>query len=133
MDVLREAIPKTFSERVDGKDVPFLACDDESAEALLFPVWKLARRAEVLAMDPENKILIVVNLNMDDDGTDVRYEIRANQTSGIASGKTIMSELRVHQIKIEIRRSCTHFKKWVNGVDYLMDEILRVCKCTECF
>ena len=25
-------------------------------------------------------------------------------------GKTIMSELRVHQIKIEIRRSCTHFK-----------------------
>ena len=38
MDVLREAIPKTFSERVDGKDVPFLACDDESAEALLFPV-----------------------------------------------------------------------------------------------
>ena len=35
-------------------------------------------------MDPENKILIVVNLNMDDDGTDVCYEIRANQTSGIA-------------------------------------------------
>ena len=55
VDVLREAIPKTFSERVDGKDVPFLACDDESAEALLFPVSS-ARRAEVLAMDPENKI-----------------------------------------------------------------------------
>ena len=24
----------------------------------------------------------------------------------------------MHQIKIEIRRSCTHFKKWVSGVDY---------------
>ena len=29
VDVLREAIPKTFSERVDGKDVPFLACDEQ--------------------------------------------------------------------------------------------------------
>jgi len=89
VDVLRDVIPKTFSEREGGKDVPFLACDDTSAEALLFPVSS-ARKAEVLAMDPENKILMVVNLIMDD-GKDIRYEIRANQTSGIASGKTILS------------------------------------------
>ena len=89
VDVLRDVIPKTFSEREGGKDVPFLACDDTSAEALLFPVSS-ARKAEILAMDPENKILMVVNLIMDD-GKDIRYEIRANQTSGIASGKTILS------------------------------------------
>ena len=116
VDVLRDAIPKTFSEREDGKDVPFLACDDESAEALLFPVSS-ARRAEVLAMDPENKILIVVNLNMDD-GTDIRYEIRANQTSGIASGKTIMSGASSAPNKDRNSPFMHPFQKWVNGVDY---------------
>jgi hypothetical protein len=58
VDVLRDVIPKTFSEREGGKDVPFLACDDAFAETLLFPVSS-ARKAEVLAMDPKNKILMV--------------------------------------------------------------------------
>ena len=38
VDVLREAIPKTFSERVDGKDVLFLACDDESCRGAFVSV-----------------------------------------------------------------------------------------------
>ena len=117
VDVLRDVIPKTFSEREGGKDVPFLACDDASAEALLFPVSS-ARKAEVLAMDPKNKILMVVNLILDD-GKDIRYEIRANQTSGIASGKTILSGASSAQNN-KNRNSpfARPFQKWVNGVNY---------------
>ena len=66
-------------------------------------------------MDPENKILIVVNLNMDDDGTDVRHEIRANQTSGIASGKTIMSGASSAPNKDRNSPFMHPFQKWVNG------------------
>lgn len=114
-DVLRDVIPKTFAEREDGKDVPFLACDDASADALLFPVSS-AQKAEVLAMNPENKILMVVNLIMDD-GKDVRYEIRANQTSGIASGKTIVSG--ASSARDDPNSPFSHpFQKWVNGVNY---------------
>ena len=60
MDVLREAIPKTFSEQVDGKDVPFLACDDESAEAL-FVSGIVGSKSRGFSDGSENKILIVVN------------------------------------------------------------------------
>ena len=69
-------------------------------------------------MDPENKILMVVNLIMDD-GKDIRYEIRANQTSGIASGKTILSGASSAQNNKNRNSPFAHpFQKWVNGVNY---------------
>ena len=132
-EVLSEVLPESFVEREDVDDVNFLSCDEKSAEAILYPVSN-AQLAESLAMDPKNKILMVVNV-LNIKGNDVRYEIRANATSGIASGKQLFSGSANTGGSAEDRNDpfAFPFQKWVSGVSYDFTKYYGFLNVQSCF